>query len=422
MPQQQQQVAAAQQLIAHSKNMETFDPLSVAREGTESYAIALQATQLAKQAKGLGLNDQADAMMKALYLSIKNKNASGFNAAKSLAVAVGHSVEAAQEQKQKLSQTAAGIKASLEYARGSGLSIDGGMIESMNKMFSSGDVAGLEKMSKFMESDITRQADSKQKIDEASVKGKVDPVSKIQANKLMANKLLRMFSYSQDILNDPEASKAFTAIPANRFKNEQLGVGNNIKANMESIRGFNLGTGMAEIKAATGSGAGISEGEGKAFQAAQSRIALEQDWPQAVKTLGQFNASLIRSLKELGVRDEYLTREGADNWLNNTDIKIPLLDAETEQPTAQQVPAGQPTTQPLPIPAGFSQPTPQGAPATSPQAQPQAQPQTPSQGQAQPAQGVPAPPVAPPTSQTAPPASPYAPIRGNMAKQFNVSY
>jgi len=288
----------------------------------------------------------------------------------------------------------------------------------MNKMFSSGDVAGLEKMSKFMESDITRQADSKQKIDEAAVKGKVDPIAKIQANKLMANKLLRMFSYSQDILNDPEASKAFTAIPANRFKNEQLGVGNNIKANMESIRGFNLGTGMAEIKTATGSGAGISEGEGKAFQAAQSRLALEQDWPQAVKTLGQFNASLIRSLKELGVRDEYLTREGADNWLNNTDINIPLLDAETGQPTAQQVLAGQPTTQPLPIPAGFPQSTPQVTPAASQQAQPQA----PSQGQAQPAQGVPAPPVAPPTSQTAPPVSPYAPIRGNMAKQFNVSY
>jgi hypothetical protein len=387
-----------------------MNPLEIAEEGSEAYAIALQVDQLAKQARSLGLNDQADAMTKSLYSAIKNRNKLGLNAAKSLALGVAENVKAAQEQKQKLNQTAAGIKASLEYAKGSGLSIDGGMIESMNKMFNSGDVAGLEKMSKFMESDITRQAESKQKLDEAQAKGQENPLAKIEANKSMANKLLRMFSYSQDILNDPEASKAFTAIPANRFKNEQLGVGNNIKANMESIRGFNLGTGMAEIKKATGSGAGISEGEGKAFQAAQSRLALEQDWPQAVKTLGQFNASIIRSLKELGVRDEYLTREGADNWLNNTDIKIPLLDAETGQPTAQQVPAGQPTTQPLQIPTGFSQPTPQVTPATSQQTQPQAMPQ----GQAMPGQGAPAAPTAPATKTTTPAQNPFATQRTKM--------
>ena len=61
--------------------METLDPLSIATEGTRAYSVAIQASQLAKKARELGLNDQADAMMKALYSSIKSKNEKGFTAA-----------------------------------------------------------------------------------------------------------------------------------------------------------------------------------------------------------------------------------------------------------------------------------------------------------------------------------------------------
>ena len=82
----------------HSNNMETFDPLSIAREGTESHAVALQVAELAKQARSLGLTDQADAMTRSLYFSIKNKNELGFKAAKSLELGVMESVKAAGEQ------------------------------------------------------------------------------------------------------------------------------------------------------------------------------------------------------------------------------------------------------------------------------------------------------------------------------------
>jgi len=410
--------------------METFDPLSVAREGTESYAIALQATQLAKQARGLGLNDQADAMMKALYSSIKNKNASGFNAAKALAQGVGANVKTMQERVGKANDTASGIDAVLGYAKESGYNIDPDLIMSAKTMYDNRDLAGLDEMKRMISADLTRQADSRQKLEDASGKGRMDPQAQIEANKMMANKLLKQFLNAQKILRDPESPKAFTATPAKQFANKNLGIGNNVRSYMDSIGGFNLGVGMQEVKATTGTAAGMAASETEAFKAAQSALKIDQDWSNAAEQLNIFNASIIRTLKGLGVRNEYLTMEGAEKWLKNTDVTMPLLESEMmdQGQTSQAMP---PTTQPLQVPQGTSSSqmvstVPGVSPVTWAQppaaSAPQAQPQAPSQGQAQPAQGVPAPPVAPPTSQTAPPVSPYAPIRGNMAKQFNVSY
>ena len=413
--------------------MEKFDLLSITKEGTPAYVTALQVTELAKQARAAGLNDQADMMMKSFHSSIANRSVSGFEAAKSLAEGVGKSVIARQEQSNKTNDIAARIDATLGYAKESGYNIDPDLIASAKSMYENKDISGLDEMNKMLAADITRQANSRQKLEDASGKGKMDPQSQIEANKMMASKLLRQFSNAQKILNDPESPKAFTGSPAKQFYNKNAGIGNNVRSYMDSIGGFNLGVGMQEVKETTGTAAGMAASETEAFKAAQSALKIDQDWGNAAEQLNIFNASIIRTLKGLGVRNEYLTVEGADKWLKGTDINLPLLDNEkVDQDQSPQ--STQPAPQPLQIPQGL--PNPQMAPSTIPgvppvifgtptpasgTAVPQAQPQPSSQGQAQPPQSAPAVPPAPAPTPAAP-TSPYAPIRGNMAKQFNVSY
>jgi hypothetical protein len=397
--------------------MEKFDLLSITQEGTPAHTTALQVTELAKQARDLGLNDQADMMMKSFYSSISNRSLSGFEAAKSLAKGVGENVNAIKKQSNETYDVASGIDAALGYASESNYKIDPDLIIRARAMTTNMDVSGLKQMAKMIDADLTRQADSRQRLQEADAKGKMDPQAQIEANKMMATKLLRQFHNAQKILNDPEAQKAFTAIPAQQFANKNLGIGNNVRSYMDSIGGFNLGVGMQEVKATTGTAAGMAASETEAFKLAQSALKIDQDWGNAAEQLNIFNASIIRALKGLGVRNEFLNFEGADKWLKGTDTKIPLLENEKiGQPL--QIPQGlsnpQMTQQPGSPPVTFGG----GQPATG-TAVPQSQPPIPQQGQAQPAQSAPA---APSTTQAAPPVNPYATIRGNMAKQFNVTY
>ncbi len=403
-------------------NMETLDPLSIAREGTKSYVVALQVNQLAKKARELGLDDQADSMVKALYSSIKNKNSRGLDAAISLAEGVSANVNAIQTQAKEVNKVASGIDAVLGYAKESGYNVDPDLIASTSAMYNNKDLSGLQGMQKMIESDITRQAESRQKLGDAGAKGTLDPQAQVEANKMMANKLLRQFYNAQKILNDPEAPKAFTGLPTQQAYNRQLGIGNNVRSYMDSIGGFNLGRGMQEVKETTGTAAGMAASETEAFKAAQSALKIDQDWSDAAEQLNIFNASLIRTLKGLGVRNEYLNKEGAEKWLKGTDVNLPLLDTEkigqgstsqTAPPTtpSMQMVQGLPNPQMTTSQAG-TQPVVFGAPsapagATAPQSQPQAQ--------QQPTQAAPASPAQQPTN-------PYSQIRGNMSKQFNVSY
>ena len=286
--------------------METLDPLSIAKEGTESYAVALQVNQLAKKARELGLDDQADSMVKALYSSIKNQNKAGFKAAISLAKGVDENVNALQGEVQEVNKVASGIDAVLGYAKESGYNVDPDLITSTAAMYKSKDLSGLQEMQKMIASDVTRQAESRQKLGDASAKGSLDPQAQMEANKMMANKLLRQFYNAQKILNDPEAPKAFTGLPTQQAYNRQLGIGNNVRSYMDSIGGFNLGRGMQEVKETTGTAAGMAASETEAFKAAQSALKIDQDWGDASEQLNIFNASLIRTLKSLGVRNEYL--------------------------------------------------------------------------------------------------------------------
>jgi hypothetical protein len=412
--------------------METFDLLSITQEGTPAHATALQVTELAKQARDLGLNDQADMMMKSFYSSISNRSLSGFEAAKSLAKGVGENVNAIKKQSNETYDVASGIDAALGYASESNYKIDPDLIIRARAMTTNMDVSGLKQMAKMIDADLTRQADSRQRLQEADAKGKMDPQAQIEANKMMATKLLRQFHNAQKILNDPEAQKAFTAIPAQQFANKNLGIGNNVRSYMDSIGGFNLGVGMQEVKETTGTAAGMAASETEAFKAAQSALKIDQDWGNAAEQLNIFNASIIRTLKGLGVRNEFLNFEGADRWLKGTDAKIPLLENEKiGQPQAST--GVMPNPQQLQIPQGLPNPQMTQQPGSPPvifgAGQPstgtavlQGQPQAPQQGQAPPAQSAPAAPAAPSTTQAAPPANPYATIRGNMAKQFNVTY
>lgn len=406
--------------------METFDPLSIAREGTESQAVALQVAELAKQARLLGLNEQADAMTKALYFSIKNKNELGFKAAKSLALGVMESVKSAREQKQKVNESASRIKSILGFAKDSQMTIDPALISSAAMMEENGDAAGLDELTGLLKGNITRQAESQTKLQEAQAKGTMSSTAQVEANKIMAEQLLNQFHNAQRILNDPENYKTFTGNPIEQKANEIRGIGNNVKSYYNSISGYNLAKGMAEIKAATGTAAGMSEGETKAFQQAQSALNINQDWSNAAESLNIFNSTIIRSLKKLGVRNQYLTPQGAQDWLLNTDVSRPLLDSEeipsqpvaapTSNPVVPPSTTGTPTTQsssnlaptfsgqgtlltPMPLPSAPAQ-TAQQAPATP------ASPPTPTQ------------PVAPDTTQTTTPVNPYATIRSYVNKHI----
>ena len=404
--------------------METFDPLSIAREGTESHAVALQVAELAKQARSLGLTDQADAMTRSLYFSIKNKNELGFKAAKSLALGVMESVKAAGEQNQKVNESASRIKSILGFARDSQMTIDPALIAAAAKMEKDGNIAGLEELAGLLKGNITRQADSQTKLQEAQAKGTMSSTAQIQANKIMAEQLLGQFHNAQRILNDPENYKTFTGNPIEQKANEIRGIGNNVKSYYNSISGYNLAKGMSDIKETTGTAAGMSEGETRAFQKAQSALDINQDWSNAAESLNIFNSTIIRSLKNLGVRNEYLTPQGAQDWLLNTDVNLPLLDSEeipsqpvappTSTPVVPTSTTGTPTTQSssssAPTFSGQSAAFPPTIPLPSAPAQPATPMPTPTP--------TPTQPVAPDTTQTATPVNPYAATRSKMRQNY----
>lgn len=406
--------------------MATFDPLSIAREGTESQAVALQVAELAKQARLLGLNEQADAMTKALYFSIKNKNELGFKAAKSLALGVMESVKSAREQKQKVNESASRIRSILGFAKDSQMTIDPALISSAAMMEENGDAAGLDELTGLLKGNITRQAESQTKLQEAQAKGTMSSTAQVEANKIMAEQLLNQFHNAQRILNDPENYKTFTGNPLEQKANEIRGIGNNVKSYYNSISGYNLAKGMAEIKAATGTAAGMSEGETKAFQQAQSALNINQDWSNAAESLNIFNSTIIRSLKKLGVRNQYLTPQGAQDWLLNTDVSRPLLDSE-EIPSQ---PVAAPTSNPVVPPSTTGTPTTQSSSSLAPtfggqgtlltpMPLPSAPAQTAQQAPATPTPtSTPTQPVAPDTTQTANPVNPYATIRSNVNKHI----
>lgn len=406
--------------------METFDPLSIAREGTESQAVALQVAELAKQARLLGLNEQADAMTKALYFSIKNKNELGFKAAKSLALGVMESVKSAREQKQKVNESASRIKSILGFAKDSQMTIDPALISSAAMMEKNGDAAGLDELTGLLKGNITRQAESQTKLQEAQAKGTMSSTAQVEANKIMAEQLLNQFHNAQRILNDPENYKTFTGNPLEQKANEIRGIGNNVKSYYNSISGYNLAKGMAEIKAATGTAAGMSEGETKAFQQAQSALNINQDWSNAAESLNIFNSTIIRSLKKLGVRNQYLTPQGAQDWLLNTDVSRPLLDSE-EIPSQ---PVAAPTSNPVVPPSTTGTPTTQSSNSLAPtfggqgtllttMPLPSAPAQTAQQALATlTPTPTPTQPVAPDTTQTANPVNPYATIRSNVNRHI----
>jgi hypothetical protein len=304
--------------------------MQVAREGSESHIISAQAMEIANQARALGLNTEADLMTKSLYQNIKNKDKNGWPAAKALVVAVAEKVKHEQEKQHDLSSKVTKLATMFDFAKQSGLSVDTENISAAKEMIKNKNVDGLAELSRLIDASMTRQAVSQQKILDAQAKGKMDPSAQIEANKAMASKLLLQFHTAQKILNDPEATKAFTSVPKVRAFNEETGVGNNIKEYMATISGFNLGKGMQEVKEMTGTGSGMSEAETSAFRAAQSSLSMNQDWPNAAESLNIFNSSIIRSLKKLGVRNEYLTGDGAKTWLTNTDANLPLLDIETK--------------------------------------------------------------------------------------------
>ena len=402
--------------------METFDPLSIAREGTESQAVALQVAELAKQARLLGLNEQADAMTKALYFSIKNKNELGFKAAKSLALGVMESVKSAREQKQKVNESASRIKSILGFAKDSQMTIDPALISSAAMMEKNGDAAGLDELTGLLKGNITRQAESQTKLQEAQAKGTMSSTAQVEANKIMAEQLLNQFHNAQRILNDPENYKTFTGNPLEQKANEIRGIGNNVKSYYNSISGYNLAKGMAEIKAATGTAAGMSEGETKAFQQAQSALNINQDWSNAAESLNIFNSTIIRSLKKLGVRNQYLTPQGAQDWLLNTDVSRPLLDSE-EIPSQ---PVAAPKSNPVVPPSTTTQSLSSLAPTFGGQGTllttmplPSAPAQTAQQALATlTPTSTPTQPVAPDTTQTANPVNPYATIRSNVNRHI----
>jgi hypothetical protein len=410
----------------HFNNMETFDPLSIVREGTESHAVALQVAELAKQARALGLDEQANAMTKALYFSIKNKNELGFKAAKSLALGVMESVKAEGEQNQKVNESASRIKSILGFAKDSQMQIDPALISSAAKMEKDGNIAGLDELAGLLKGNITRQAEAQTKLQEAQAKGTMSSTAQIEANKIMAEQLLGQFHNAQRILNDPENYKAFTGNPFEQKANELRGIGNNVKSYYNSISGYNLAKGMSDIKETTGTAAGMSEGETRAFQKAQSALDINQDWSNAAEALNIFNSTIIRSLKNLGVRNQYLTPQGAQDWLLNTDVNLPLLDSEEIPPQ----PVAPPTSTPVVPTSTTGTPTTQSSSGSAPTfgGQSAAFPTTPlPSAPAQPAPQAPATPtptpmptqpVAPDTTQTATPVNPYATIRSKMRQNY----
>jgi len=129
----------------------------------------------------------------------------------------------------------------------------------------------------------------------------INKASKRVGDRSAAYTILSRFDTAQKLANHPEGSDVFgKAMPLSQLK-ELARTEGGIYALYYNLKGQDLVQAMRDIKAQSGTSAGMSEKETMALQRAVNDLDLSQDWESAQKTLMRISSGAIRAGKQLGV-------------------------------------------------------------------------------------------------------------------------
>jgi hypothetical protein len=129
----------------------------------------------------------------------------------------------------------------------------------------------------------------------------VNKAAKRVGDRSAAYTILSRFDTAQKLANHPEGYKVFgKSIPESTLR-ELARTQGGVYALYNNLKGQDLVQAMRDIKAQSGTAAGMSEKETMALQRAVNDLDLAQDWKSAQKTLMQISSDSIRAGKKLGL-------------------------------------------------------------------------------------------------------------------------
>jgi hypothetical protein len=116
-----------------------------------------------------------------------------------------------------------------------------------------------------------------------------------------AEAILSRFDTAQKLANHPEGYKVFgKSIPEATLR-ELARTQGGVYALYNNLKGQDLVQAMRDIKAQSGTAAGMSEKETMALQSAVNDLGLAQDWKSAQSTLMRIASGAVRAGKKLGL-------------------------------------------------------------------------------------------------------------------------
>ena len=129
----------------------------------------------------------------------------------------------------------------------------------------------------------------------------INKAAKRVGDRSAAYTILSRFDTAQKLANHPEAYKVFgQSIPQQKL-DELARTQGGVYALYNNLKGQDLVQAMRDIKAQSGTAAGMSEKETMALQRAVNDLDLVQDWKSAQQTLMRISSDSVRAGKKLGL-------------------------------------------------------------------------------------------------------------------------
>jgi hypothetical protein len=191
--------------------------------------------------------------------------------------------------------------------------------------------------------------------------------------------ILSRFDTAQKLANHPEAYKVFGQSLPQQKLDELARTQGGVYALYNNLKGQDLVQAMRDIKAQSGTAAGMSEKETMALQRAVNDLDLVQDWKSAQQTLMRISSDSVRAGKKLGLDESVFEvmpmtpatdttpaskrqKTKAEDILNNPE-SVPMFRDEIEyfnrvNSLKSRLQGGQGT--------GTTQPAPQAQPQSQP--------------------------------------------------------
>jgi len=209
----------------------------------------------------------------------------------------------------------------------------------------------------------------------------INKAAKRVGDRSAAYAILSRFDTAQKLANHPEAYKVFGQSFLEQKLDELTRTQGGVYALYNNLKGQDLVQAMRDIKAQSGTAAGMSEKETMALQRAVNDLDLGQDWKSAQKTLMRIANDSIRAGKRLGLDESVFEvmpmtpatgttpaskrqKTKAEDILNNPE-SVPLFRDEIQyfnrvNSLKSRLQGGQGT--------GTTQPAPQAQPQSQPSA------------------------------------------------------